>query len=108
MSHNTPEYLEHPIKCALTGADRECMIISDEQARMVASDLANVADSTFRRADCTVDPAVIQRACSAALRAPDAREDRIIQARARLLAGLPDSHEIASKMVSRIMSDALR
>jgi hypothetical protein len=84
------------------------MIISDEQARMVETQLAEPIDSPPCSAECTVDPAVIERACSAALLAPDAREDRVIQAKARLLAGLPNSHEIASKMVSRVMGDALR
>jgi hypothetical protein len=51
---------------------------------------------------------VIRRAVDAALLAPDAREDRIIQAKARLLAGLPDSTDIAAKMVSRTVVDALR
>lgn len=83
-------------------------MISDEQADMAAHQLASSAHNGIPVSAPSVDPEVIERARVAALLAPDAREDRIIQAKARLLVGLPDSHDIASMMVSRIVSDALR
>lgn len=84
------------------------MMISDEQADMAAHQIARHAHNGNSVSSRSVDPEVIERARAAALLAPDARQDRIIQAKARLLVGLPDSHAIASMMVSRIVSDALR
>lgn len=39
---------------------------------------------------------------------PDMRPDRVEAARRRMDEGHPDSREVAEKMVSRIISDALR
>ena len=84
-------------------------MISDEQAHMAAHHLADApAPFTSHDPNPDVAPDVIERARAAALLAPDAREDRVVQAKARLLVGLPDSHEIAAKMVSRVVVDSLR
>ncbi|PKQ15997.1 MAG: hypothetical protein CVT67_06745 [Actinobacteria bacterium HGW-Actinobacteria-7] len=84
------------------------MIISDEQAYMAATQLATSTYASIDTIGPKVGDDVIQRARLAALRAPDAREDRIMDAKTRLLAGLPNSTEIATKMVARILCDALR
>jgi hypothetical protein len=84
------------------------MMISDEQADMAAQQMASSTHKDIPVSAPSVDPEVIERARVTALLAPDAREDRIIQAKARLLVGLPTSHDIASMMVSRIVSDSLR
>lgn len=100
--------LSTSIKWPSIAADMCHMIISDEQAHMAAYRLADAPYPCTRTTFSDVDPSVIECARARALLAPDAREDRVIQAKARLLTGLPNSHDIAQKMVSRIVSDALR
>ncbi len=83
------------------------MIISDEQALLAAQYLhsgpmadvhvsADVSDSVLQAARAVVDGM------------PETRDDRVSEARAYLGSGSLDSHEVASKMISRIISDALR
>jgi len=83
------------------------MIISDEQALLAAQYLhsgpsadmhpsADVSDSLLAAAHAIVDGM------------PEMRDDRVSEARAYLGSGSLDSHEVASKMISRIISDSLR
>lgn len=97
-----------PIKAANTSADTQCMIISDEQARAAANYLR---DTHCRGAVCVapdVSAELIQRAREVAEATPDMRSDRVVDAVERMRTHTLDSHDIAEKMLSRIMSDALR
>lgn len=83
------------------------MIISDEQARLAAAELRHPPVQHAAVAHQVISPAVLAAAHDRALSAPDVRSERLDEARTRLLAGL-DSHDVAEKMLSRIVSDALR
>lgn len=83
------------------------MIISDEQARLAALDLKNI------HPDDVTHFAAVSEDLLAAARAivedtPELRPDRVSEARMHMGAGVFDSQEIASKMISRIISDHLR
>lgn len=83
------------------------MIISDEQALLAAQYLHSGIPV------CTHECADVSEALLAAVRAavdetPETRDDRVLEAREYLGAGTLDSHEVASKMISRIISDSLR
>lgn len=84
------------------------MMISDEQARL-AADYLLASCSTH---ECGVYSAVSDRTLAAARavveRTPDTRSDRVLRARALLRSPDYTSHDIASKMISRIVSDCLR
>lgn len=88
-------------------ADIETMIISDEQARLAAAELKHPHQHHDEIAHQTVSAAVLAAAHDLALSAPDVRSERLDDARTRLMSGL-DSHDVAEKMLSRIVSDALR
>jgi len=83
------------------------MIISDEQAHAAAVYL-RTSHGASGPIECHVPSDVIARACEAASAAPDTRPDRVEEARARLSGTVPDAGEVASKMLSRIVSDSLR
>lgn len=83
------------------------MIISDEQALLAALDIKNA------HTDDAIHFAAVSDDLLAAARAvvddtPELRADRVSEARMHLGAGVFDSREIASKMISRIISDHLR
>lgn len=84
------------------------MIISDEQARAAAAYLKSTGLKPCIGHACVVPDEVIRMAVRAAEEAPDLREDRVAEARERLGSGSVDSSEVAEKMLSRIVSDALR
>jgi len=83
------------------------MIISEEQARLAAQALRQPSDS----GGCphvVVSPELLERVYAAILETPETRTERVREAMDYLDAGTPDPHEIASKMISRIISDSLR
>lgn len=85
------------------------MIISDEQARLAAEHLRNQASKGANGANREVSSEVLAAAAKIAASAPDVRTERLEEARMRLeAAGQPAADEIARKMLSRIVSDALR
>lgn len=85
------------------------MIISDEQARLAAH-----AASQSHKTDAAMPVApdvsndVIARALARAAAAPDIRTGRVEDAKERMHAGGPDARDVATKMLSRIVSDSLR
>jgi len=83
------------------------MIISDEQARLAAQYRAACpAARTWSRTP--VSPELMARVFDIVDHAPEIRSDRVAEARSRLVAGGPDCHDVACKMISRIVSDSLR
>jgi hypothetical protein len=85
------------------------MIISDEQVRRAAEYLRSCADavSCVERAP-ELDRAVIARAVTAALSAPEVRPERIEQASYVVDGYLPDAESVAEKLLGRIISDSIR
>lgn len=83
------------------------MIISEEQARLAAHALrTSCSEHECSRVD--VSPELFSRVFAAVLETPETRDERVREAIHYLGAGTPDSHEVASKMISRIISDSLR
>lgn len=83
------------------------MIISDEQARLAAQQLRTPLATADGRPSSNVPQEVLAQAVEIASKAPDVRIERVAEARERLVGEL-GGDEIASKMLSRIVSDALR
>jgi len=84
------------------------MIISDDQARLVAKCLREGTDTPQTVKRCDVKPAVLEAVRAAVSSAPEVRTDRIEHAVVWLSEGELDSRLIAEKMMSRIMSDWIR
>jgi hypothetical protein len=84
------------------------MIISEDQARLVAKCLREGAETPDTVKRCEVDSDVIEAVRAAALSAPEVRTDRVEHAVVWLHEGELDSRLIAEKMMCRIMSDWLR
>jgi hypothetical protein len=83
------------------------MIISDDQARLAARQLTHSGASgpvTLPR----ISDELMKAAIDAVQAAPEVRQDRVDAARRHLDAGPVDSHDIACKIISRIVSDSLR
>ncbi len=106
--HMRVRFLTTRIKSRQTFADNRGMIISDEQARRVAEYLGSTTEPLGHPTDRVVCTDIVHQACTVALGSPDAREDRVADAKERLLSGLPLSADIANKMVSRILCDSIR
>ena len=83
------------------------MIISDKQARLAAQDLKEHAETPLNCAT-GVSLELIVAARAVAIDAPDTRPERIRQAEDYLGAGEVDAHQVAEKMIARIVSDSLR
>lgn len=87
------------------------MIISDEQVRR---SLECLERGSTLSAPCPhiPDDVVASGIVEAALRAvdalPDVRFERVAEARTLIERGLPDSGEVAGKLLGRAISDALR
>ena len=84
------------------------MIISDDQARLVAKCLREGAATPDTVKRCEVEPSVLEAVRAAVRSAPEVRTDRIEHAVVWLNEGELDSRLIAEKMMSRIMSDWIR
>lgn len=96
------------LKQALWAADTQDMIISDDQARIAAEYVRSRAVGDTPVAHGELSDELRLRLNDVLAAAPDTRQDRVDEARARICAGTCDSHEIASKMLARIISDAVR
>lgn len=83
------------------------MIISDEQALLAAQYLLS-GPSVDTHVSADVPDHLIAAARAIVDETPETRDDRVLEARAYLGSGSLDSHEVASKMISRIISDSLR
>lgn len=83
------------------------MIISDEQAR-AAAELLKQGPTGTPLTDIVVSEDILTRARDVIASAPETREERVAEAKARMVSGFPDSDEVAVKMISRIVSDAIR
>lgn len=95
-------------RCSL-GADIQYMIISDEQARLAARYArTHNGEPVATSAPDDVSSELIARATAAARSAPDIRSERVEDARVRLDTGELDAHDVATKILSRIVSDSLR
>ena len=94
-------------KCPVVPADTVHMIISDDQARLVAKTIRASGPPPQDAVNPDVEPGILEAARAAACSAPEVRSDRIEHARVWLNQGGLDSRLIAEKMMSRIMSDWL-
>lgn len=83
------------------------MMISNEQALLAARDL-QASHPGALGALSGISDAVLAAAHAVVDETPDMREDRVSEARMHLGAGSFDSHQVAEKMISRIISDSLR
>jgi hypothetical protein len=84
------------------------MIISEEQAKLAARDARSHGAISSDPQHSDVPQELIELATAAAKSAPDIRPQRIEDARERMGAGALDSRDVATKMLSRIVSDSLR
>ena len=89
-------------------ADTLTMMISDKQARLAADYLLASCSAHECSPSCAVSDVTLAAACAVAKRTPDPRTDRVLEARAHLDAPEYTSRDIASMMISRIISDSLR
>ena len=99
---------ESAVKMRRATADTQAMMISEEQALAAAALLKTTgrASSSVDRVEISAD--LVAAAVAAASFTPDVDPCRLINAEAFLHDGLADSHEIASMMLKRLVSDALR
>jgi hypothetical protein len=88
-------------------ADTQGMIISDEQALLAARYLSTSHPSESAHATVVSDD-LLAAARAVVDQTPETRDDRVSEARDHMGSGVFDSHEVASKMISRIISDSLR
>jgi len=88
------------------------MIISSEQAQKAIEylQMARPCDLPAREylVNTPVCPGFLGKVCSDILKLPDAREDRVWQARQAILAHPPEAALVAEKMIARLLSDSLR
>jgi hypothetical protein len=83
------------------------MIISAHQTRLAAQDVEPPAGSiSDSRPD--ISPELMRRILLAVDSVPEARLERVVEARKRLALGFPDSELIAEKIIARAICDALR
>ena len=83
------------------------MIISDEQA-LLAAQYLHFGPSADMHPSADVSDSLLAAARAVVDETPETRDDRVLEAKAYLGSGSLDSHEVASKMISRIISDSLR
>ena len=95
------------LKSRLKRADTDHMIISDEQARLAAQDL-RVCRRASTHPHSEISDDLMKLFVAAVGEIPDTRMERVNAAVAHLDAGAHDPREVASKMISRIISDSLR
>jgi hypothetical protein len=84
------------------------MMISKEQARAAARQLADSDRISAPVSRPHVSAAILQRAVAIAKQASFADEDRVAEGRLLLATDTLDSQDIAAMMIHRIVSDALR
>jgi hypothetical protein len=83
------------------------MMISAEQARLAAEDLRKQRVGAYA-AHRGISLELLLAARDAVENTPDCRPERVQEAMDHLDAGVPDCHEVAQMMISRIVSDSLR
>ena len=86
------------------------MMISDEQVRR-AVEYLRTSDEHPVALEVENDPAAIalvDRVVEALREIPDVREDRVEHARVLIDDSLPSADELASKLIGRVVSDAIR
>lgn len=96
------------LKATGTAADTEAMIISDEQARIAAECLRDQPASIGVAVHPELSSDLLDRVMATLAEEPDLRADRVEEARARLEHHTTTPDDVASKMISRIISDSLR
>jgi hypothetical protein len=84
------------------------MMISKEQARAAAIHLRTCASPQNGHAPADVSPEIVAAAFAVAANTPDTSPERIAEAEHYLAGVSADSHAVASMMIQRIISDALR
>lgn len=82
-------------------------MISEEQAKLVAEYVKSASHADCVSVHEEVSDELFAAACKKASATPDLRADRLKDARRRLDSGEIDSHQIAEKMLTRILGDHL-
>lgn len=86
------------------------MMISDEQVRL-AVEYLRTSDAYSVTLPATSDPAakeLVGRVVESLRTLPDIRDDRVAHARMLIEEDLPTSDELATKLIGRVLSDAVR
>jgi hypothetical protein len=96
------------VKTTQKTADTRDMMISKEQARAAAEQLANRLGAPVQTPTPPVSPELLAHAISIACCAPASDEGRIAGARSFLAERTHDSRDVAAMMIQRIVSDSLR
>ena len=96
------------VKAADTWADTQPMMITKEQARAAAAQLANHPGRVASTHCAPVSAEVLSMAIAAARNAPAADPRRVEGARNYLASDARDSRDVAAMMIQRIVCDALR
>lgn len=86
------------------------MMISDEQVHRVVQSLRTkqAVSAPVEAAIPSADPDLVAGIVDMLRCTPDLRQDRIESAKRLVNGGMPDSHELASKLLGRVLSDSLR
>jgi hypothetical protein len=84
------------------------MMISKQQATAAARELAAPCAQPSQTVEAAVSRELIERALDIARNAPASSAERLAEARQSLESGAHDSYDVASMMIQRIVSDALR
>jgi len=88
------------------------MIISNEQAQKAIEylQIAKPFEALARGPSAAVGicPEFLGKVCRSLMELPEAREDRIQQARQAITVHSPASAVVAEKMIARLLSDSLR
>ena len=105
--HTHVWWLREGHKVPQSYADTTTMIISEEQALLAARYLSTSHPSA-PVLEAAVSADVLAAARAVAEETPETREDRVSEAREHMGAGVFHPYEVASKMISRIISDSLR
>ena len=89
--------------------DNKCMMISDDQMRRVEECLScGPAPTPSVVLQQKPDPALVAGIVDMLCGIPELRHDRIEHARHMIDGNMPDSDELAAKLVGRVLSDSLR
>ncbi|MBW6467779.1 MAG: hypothetical protein ACNA76_03455 [Anaerosomatales bacterium] len=84
------------------------MIISDEQVRLAVDYLLTHDTDNDETPPCEIPEQLLKRVSETLRALPETRDERVIEARARLKAHPPSAHEVAAKIIGRAISDSLR
>jgi len=100
-----------PVKRRSVSADTpEDMVISEEQVRRAVEYLRT--SDEYRPAPAAshrhASPELVERVATHVAEMPDVRADRIAHAMALVAGPLPDSSELAAKMLARYAADSIR